>query len=77
VFNPKDPNTFASASLDRTIKVRQKQAISSHMSAFFSPFSLCFFLHRTVKVRKQTTPPVRISAFFCDTAPRHLLSLFF
>jgi hypothetical protein len=25
VFNPKDSNTFASASLDRTVKVRQEQ----------------------------------------------------
>ena len=39
-FNPKDTNTFASASLDRTIKVWSEFSVGNLLTAFFYQF--CF-----------------------------------
>lgn len=41
IFNPKDTNTFASASLDRTIKVRLDFFYHSDFQFFFHGMNLC------------------------------------
>lgn len=42
VFNPKDNNTFASASLDRTLKVRKPRFLISILGFWFN---FCYDIH--------------------------------